>query len=150
MTMKEDIILLKQDALGRIIIPSQKREEMLDAFEASSMTATAFAKEHGVKPSTFATWVQKRRRFRGDYQDEAIRRKLRMPNHSNKQKKAEEKKIQATSQPPLQLVEVSLAEQHPSLSPPALQLELPNQVKISLESEAQIPLLKNLLAKISC
>ena len=43
--------ILKTDALGRITIPPQKREEILDAFEASSMTGAAFAKAHGIKVS---------------------------------------------------------------------------------------------------
>lgn len=59
--------ILKTDVLGRVRIPPSKRESILDAFERSGMSGVAFAKHIGVKYPTFATWVQGRRRARGDY-----------------------------------------------------------------------------------
>ena len=62
--------LLKADVLGRVRVRPEHRERMLDAFEASAMSGQAFAIHHGLKVQTFASWMQKRRRKRGDYDDE--------------------------------------------------------------------------------
>ena len=59
---------LKTDVLGRVHITAQHRETLLDAYEASSMTGVKFAAAHGVKYPTFASWIQKRRRDRGQYE----------------------------------------------------------------------------------
>ena len=63
MNMKENKSeVVRTDILGRITLSREQREKMLDAFEASSMSGQAFAKQHGVKQQTFASWIQKRRR----------------------------------------------------------------------------------------
>lgn len=49
------------DKPGRLRFSREQREALLDAFERSGMTGAAFAKEHGIKYQTFATWVQQRR-----------------------------------------------------------------------------------------
>lgn len=59
---------LKTDALGRVRITAQHREALLDAYEQSSMSGAKFAAAHGVKYTTFASWIQKRRRDRGQYE----------------------------------------------------------------------------------
>lgn len=66
-TTDEEELILKTDALGRVRMPAAKRELILDRFERSGMTGLAFAAYIGVKYTTFAGWVQKRRRARGDY-----------------------------------------------------------------------------------
>jgi len=65
--MSEGDEILKTDALGRVRMPVEKREVILDKFEASGMSGQAFAEYIGVKYQTFATWVQKRRKARGEY-----------------------------------------------------------------------------------
>ena len=70
-------VLLKADVLGRVTLGREQREAMLDAFEASGMSGQAFALQHGIKIQTFASWIQKRRHARGDYQKEAVCHKLR-------------------------------------------------------------------------
>ena len=57
--------VLKQDAIGRVWTPRERREGVLDEFERSGLPATKFAAQVGVKYSTFAAWVQKRRKSRG-------------------------------------------------------------------------------------
>ena len=47
---------------------------MLDVFEAGDLSAAAFARKHGVHVQTFASWIQKRRRSRGGYENEEVRR----------------------------------------------------------------------------
>ena len=66
--------LLKTDVLGRKRMSLAQREAMLDTFETSSMTGQAFALQHGIKIQTFASWIQKQRRDRGDYQNESVNR----------------------------------------------------------------------------
>jgi hypothetical protein len=89
MTTKEEITapseLLKIDVLGRVKVKAEHREAMLDAFEASGMSGQAFAIHHGIKVQTFASWIQKRRRSRGDYDDEQICTTLRMRSKTIKQ-----------------------------------------------------------------
>jgi transposase-like protein len=59
---------LKTDVLGRVRITAKHREALLDAYEQSSMSGAKFAAAHGVKYPTFASWIQKRRRDRGQYE----------------------------------------------------------------------------------
>ena len=59
--------ILKSDALGRVRTPPADREAILDAFEESGLCGAAFARAHGIKYCTFATWRQKRKKQRGEY-----------------------------------------------------------------------------------
>jgi transposase len=68
-TNEDHTLILKTDALGRVRMPKDRREAILDAFERSGMSGQAFAARIGVKYLTFATWVQRRRRSRGDYKN---------------------------------------------------------------------------------
>ena len=64
--MKEEAEeLLKVDALGRVRVSRERREWLLDEFDRSGVVAAEFARMAGVKYSTFANWVQKRRRANG-------------------------------------------------------------------------------------
>jgi hypothetical protein len=63
----EELEILKTDVLGRVRMPKAKRELILDRFEGSGMSGQAFAEYIGVKYTTFASWVQNRRRERGEY-----------------------------------------------------------------------------------
>jgi hypothetical protein len=57
--------ILKVDVAGRVWTPRELREAALDEFEGGGMPATKFAECIGVKYSTFASWVQGRRKQRG-------------------------------------------------------------------------------------
>ena len=63
----EETLILKTDVLGRVRMPAQRREAILDAFEQSGMSGQAFARHVGVKYPTFASWIQKRRRLCSEY-----------------------------------------------------------------------------------
>lgn len=54
--------IMKQDRLGRVRTPRTKQEEILAEYDRSGMSGQQFAKYHGIKYQTFATWVQKRRK----------------------------------------------------------------------------------------
>ena len=62
---------VKTDALGRAQFSREDREMILDAFEVSHLSGAAFARQCGVNYQTFANWVQKRRRQRGEYRAQA-------------------------------------------------------------------------------
>ena len=51
-----------QDTLGRVRTPREKREQILDEYERSGMSGAAFAALVGVKYSTLAWWIQRRRK----------------------------------------------------------------------------------------
>lgn len=59
--------LIKTDCLGRIRVNPEHREKLLDAFDGSNMSGQSFAKHCGIKYTTFANWVQKRKRARDQY-----------------------------------------------------------------------------------
>ena len=58
---------IKSDCLGRIHVSKEHRKKLLDAFDASGMNGAQFAKHYGIKGTTFASWIQKRRRERNEY-----------------------------------------------------------------------------------
>ena len=67
--VQEKVQLLKTDALGRVRTTREQREAILDAFETGALSGPEFAQVHGINYQTFATWRQKRRRLRGDYDE---------------------------------------------------------------------------------
>ena len=58
-------VILKTDTRGRVFTPAARREKLLDEFEQSGLSGAKFAQLTGLKYSTFAIWVQRRRRQRG-------------------------------------------------------------------------------------
>ena len=57
-------VVLKADARGRLRMPAEKREKLLDEFERSGLSGTKFAALSGVNYQTFASWVIRRKRER--------------------------------------------------------------------------------------
>lgn len=120
----EPELLLKTDRLGRVRMPREKREQILDRFESSGMSGQAFARQIGVKYTTFASWVQKRRGSRGQY-----------ANGDCKPVKA-----------PLTLVEaVVQSEEDPPAPQASLELETVTGLKLRLNASAEIPAAVQLL-----
>lgn len=64
-SMNVEAEVLKQDKRGRVRMPVERREALLDEFEQSGMTAAGFARLAGVKYATFAHWALKRRKRKG-------------------------------------------------------------------------------------
>jgi hypothetical protein len=60
--------VLKSDTVGRVQTPPERRESLLDEFERSGLSGPKFAKLAGLKYQTFAAWVARRRKQRGDIQ----------------------------------------------------------------------------------
>lgn len=136
--------VIKTDILGRVKVASEDREKMLDVFESSGMSAVAFAKSHGVKQQTFATWIQKRRRDRGDYENPEIRRKLRM------RKKSQKSQTDCTSElPPLNFIELDVSPKNLAPSQ-TVEIVLPNGIVIKIQEGSQMGMLKTLVKELQC
>ena len=54
--------IIKTDRLGRTHYSADYKSQVLQAFESSSLSGPAFAKQCGIKYSTFAAWVGKQKR----------------------------------------------------------------------------------------
>ena len=52
----------QRDQLGRRLTPTKQRAELVAAFRASGLTQAAFARQEGLKYSTFCTWASADRR----------------------------------------------------------------------------------------
>lgn len=139
--------ILKADVLGRITVGRAQREAILDAFEASGMSGSAFALAHGIKIQTFASWIQKRWRARGDYQNEALCRELRM--RKDPPSVCPPKVSHARPQPSMNLVEVNLQNDISTKVDP-LEVILPGGVVVRITHESQLGLLETLMSKLSC
>jgi transposase len=57
--------IFKRDTKGRVRVPRARRELLLDEWERSGGSAAQFADYVGIKYSTLANWIQKRRKQRG-------------------------------------------------------------------------------------
>lgn len=144
--------ILKTDVLGRITIGREQREAILNAFESSGMSGQAFAQHHGIKIQTFASWMQKRRRMRGDYQNEAVCRKLRMRKDSPapRQKKST---LPLTS---MNLIEVDLQKDSQKDTPSTssvsepMEVVLPGGAVVRIAHESQLSLLQTLMRQLTC
>lgn len=69
--------VIKTDVLGRVKTTAERREQLLDEFERSGLSAVRYAEVVGVKYQTLATWLQKRRRARGAYPKVPAKRALK-------------------------------------------------------------------------
>jgi transposase-like protein len=56
------VSIVKSDRTGRARYTRQYKQEVLDAFESSSLSAPAFARHCGIKHPTFAAWIAARKR----------------------------------------------------------------------------------------
>jgi hypothetical protein len=57
-----ELIETKRDERGRRITPAAERETLVRAYEESGLTQKAFARQEGVKYTTFVSWGRSRRR----------------------------------------------------------------------------------------
>lgn len=62
--MKKEEKVLKTDGMGRVRMPKERREELLDEFERSGLSGAKFAELVGIKYQTFAAWAKRRREER--------------------------------------------------------------------------------------
>jgi hypothetical protein len=56
--------ILSQDALGRVLIMPERRDMLLAEFDRSGMSGIRFGQYVGIKYTTLACWLTRRRRQR--------------------------------------------------------------------------------------
>lgn len=56
-----DTTIIRTGSDGRLRYNLQQRQELLDAFDRSGLSAMAFSRHHGVCYQTFIAWLRKRR-----------------------------------------------------------------------------------------
>ena len=54
--------LIRADRRGRLLVRAEQRAAILKAFDQSSLSAMAFCRQHELSYSTFAAWLQRRRK----------------------------------------------------------------------------------------
>ena len=128
-TEDEETLILKTDVLGRVRMPADRREAILDAFEQSGMSGQAFAKQVGIKYTTFATWIQKRRGESGKYP------KKKLPQS-----------------PPSQItfVEAQIEKPSEAARQTALEVQTAQGVKLMIRSQSEVDLAAELIRSLTC
>ena len=120
--------LIRSDRRGRLLVRAEQRAAILQAFDSSSLSAMAFCRHHGLSYSTFATWIQKRRK------ENAVRTSPVRP--------------QVPADPPF--AEVYMAEPIAAPGPHRLlKLNLPTGASVEISDHAQMPLVVELLRHLS-
>jgi hypothetical protein len=56
--------ILSQDVRGRVLVTRERRESLLEEYDRSGMSGVRFAKYVGIKYTTLAYWLKKRRGHR--------------------------------------------------------------------------------------
>lgn len=120
--------VIKTDGLGRVQTPAARREKLLDEFEGSGLSGAKFALLTGIRYSTFASWVQQRRRKRGG---------------------TASAKVPVKSLDQVQWLEAVVAPAHGSKDPTALVLHLPGGARLELVEVNQVALVAALLRALT-
>ena len=113
--------ILKTDKLGRVQVPPERRDAILDEFERSGMTGTAFAERYGIKYQTFASWRRKRK------------------------KRAQDRDSSAKQSAEFLLIETAGSEPSASAPSDALEIELAGGALLRIRSQGQAALAAELL-----
>lgn len=58
---RSDSTIIRTGSDGRLRYSPAQRQELLDAFAGSGMSAMGFSRQHGVHYQTFIAWLRKRR-----------------------------------------------------------------------------------------
>lgn len=145
--------MLKTDVRGRVRVPNDRREELLNEFERSGLSGPKFAALIGVKYQTFAWWVQQRRQ-RGEREKQAqpAAQQVAAPD---------DLKVRPALPPPLralQWIEASVESSPPTqarnpAATSALPILLPGGARLEIADTSQVELaalLLNALSRRSC
>jgi hypothetical protein len=130
--------IFKTDGRGRVRVPAERREALLDEFERSGLSGMKFAQLTGVKYATFANWVQKRRRARAT---------VPVGVEQTGGAGAEARAASARSGP-MRLFE-AFAEIEGSARGGGLHIELPGGARMHVESPTQLRLTAELLRMLA-
>lgn len=130
-SMTTDEAVLKSDTKGRVRVPMERREMLLDEFETSGLSGMKFAALAGVKYATFANWMQRRRKQRADQRETSAGRGDGMP-------------CDDTARRPVRLFE-AFAEVGGMAQSNCLRVELPGGARLLVDSPGQLRLAAELL-----
>lgn len=121
--------VIRSDRCGRLLVRAEQRTAILDAFDSSSLSGMEFCRRHGLSYSTFATWIQRRRKESRDDSAPPV-------------------PIAVSDNP--RFAEVCL-DQPARMAPthPPLRLSLPSGATVEISDSTQIPLLAELLRHLS-
>jgi len=130
-----DGTVLKSDSRGRVRVPAQRREALLDEFERSGLSGMKFAALAGVKYPTFAYWLSKRRKagVSGSSESAGVGRR-----------QAEVSRVEKS----VRLFE-AFAEVGKSSSGSGLRIELPGGANLVVDSPSQLSLAAGLLQMLN-
>ena len=128
--------ILKTDSLGRVRTSRERQEAILNDFERSGVSGRAYARGHGIKYQTFANWIQKRRRSRGEYD------KGRSESASSVEEPAE-------GGMGLTLAEVRIEEPRQRESAGGLQVELPGGARLMIDNTKHAELAAALIGRLT-
>ena len=122
--------ILKREALGRVRTPRGRREALVEEFAKSGVSAKQFAALLGVNYQTFASWVQARRKMRGQYP--SVAGKVGGPVRLREA-----------------VVEGGAGEPRDAASAPGLWIELPGGSRRSVASPLQLPMAAELVSRLA-
>ena len=128
--------ILKQDGRGRVRVPVQRREALLDEFEKSGASGAKFARLAGIKYATFAGWVLKRRKQRG----KSVKTTPGSPAGSDDA---------VVSAGPVRLFEALVEGGRDPVGARGLLIELPGGSRILVESPVQLQMAAELVALVA-
>lgn len=118
---KSDMGILKADARGRVRTSVARRESLLEEFGRSGLSGPRFAGLAGIKYSTFAAWVARRRKAA----------------------------VTSTPVPPPGAVRWLEAVAAPMIQPTVMVLQLPGGVRVEVADEQQAVLAARLVQALA-
>ena len=123
----------RTDSRRQIRISRKKREALLAQFDQSGISGPKFAKQAGIKYTTFANWLQKRRRQR----TKTIPTKKSVPGTRSKVRWLEV------------VVNGPQQKEQPKLATTTLIVHGPGGVRLELSEEKQVKLAAQLLRELA-
>jgi transposase len=123
----------RTDSRRQIRISRKKREALLAQFDQSGMSGPKFAKQAGIKYTTFANWLQKRRRHRN---------KVMSASTSSPGRRRRVRWLEAVVDSPQQ-------KEPPTLATATLIVHGPGGVRLELSEDKQVKLAALLLRELN-
>ena len=120
------------DSHRQIRISRKKRESLLAQFDQSGMSGPKFVKQAGIKFTTFANWLQKRRRQR----NKAV--------HGSKSRQGRRSRVRWLEA----VVDSPQQKEPPTLATATLVVHGPGGVRLELREEKQVKLAALLLREL--
>jgi transposase len=123
----------RTDSRRQVGISRKKREALLAQFDQSGMSGPKFAKQAGIKYTTFANWLQKRRRHRNE---------VILASTSSPGRRSRVRWLEAVVDSPQQ-------KEPPTLATATLIVHGPGGVRLELSDDKQVKLAAQLLRELN-